>query len=359
MTRKAPKRGYRSHERGNLELDRTFRRLGALRVSSGTKDARVYRLLDAMLTQLYEGGRLDVLRSIRARDLAPLEVYEFFRVSKLDGLPTSEDMLPLKATVTRWLPTFTERNGVPITAKHRQQVGEALAKLTRRQTTAMVRQLPDLLRGYRKDCQDAGTLTVFNRTRSAALAFVRERLGIQSPIYGMLRAVPILSDRLTRKAGHPQTPEQAREIRKALGPVHGEVWWGMCATGTTQDEFWGKWEAGSDRVTIHGTKREGRSRVIPRLTVLTPPTMHRRTFENAFRDACPGLVPRDARRTFSHWLKEAGIDIIRIKIYMGHRISGTTELYLWHMVEPYLAEDRRKLLAYLSEPLEAGLAVMA
>lgn len=64
---------YQSNRRGSLILDRVFRGVGRLRRATGTKSVKLFEKFDKMLTTLYEGGRRDILISIRDGRLTILE----------------------------------------------------------------------------------------------------------------------------------------------------------------------------------------------------------------------------------------------------------------------------------------------
>ena len=61
------------------------------------------------------------------------------------------------------------------------------------------------------------------------------------------------------------------------------------------------------------------------------------------------VQPYDLRRTYSHWMEEAGIPQSRIEYYMGHAPSSQTAGYQRHNVEPYIREDGGRIEGYLAE----------
>ncbi|MCZ6918824.1 MAG: hypothetical protein O7I93_18765, partial [Gemmatimonadetes bacterium] len=151
--------------------------------------------------------------------------------------------------------------------------------------------------------------------------------------------------------GNPQTAEQARTIRTALAR-HGDTWWTMCCTGMMPDELWGaKWKVGPNCIAIMGTKRADRKRKVPRIWTPTRPTPETPGgFAKALVKATGGaVVPYDGRRTFMHWMEEAGITRTRRKLYMGHRAKDVSDLYERHDLAAYLDSDAELLRKYLGE----------
>jgi len=63
------------------------------------------------------------------------------------------------------------------------------------------------------------------------------------------------------------------------------------------------------------------------------------------------LTPYVARRSYAHWLEEAGILATRRKQYMGHARDvhqrDVHEKYGEHDVTPHLAADAKLLLGYV------------
>ena len=113
-------------------------------------------------------------------------------------------------------------------------------------------------------------------------------------------------------------------------------------------EYWGKWEDRGDRILIHGTKRSGRERFVPRFCAIGPPYFEYPAFRGALRDAGdPEVKPYDLRRSYANWLESAGIPRTRRKLYLGHGATDVTSLYEWHEVDKFLVEDAAKLRAYV------------
>jgi hypothetical protein len=113
------------------------------------------------------------------------------------------------------------------------------------------------------------------------------------------------------------------------------------------------WEVRTDRVAIHGTKRAGRERIVPRLGTPALPSSEYKAAYHALvtvrqkltkdHPLLAGLVVYDARRTFAHWLELAKIPRSRRMAYLGHSVRDVTDRYEQHSVEFYLTADRKAL----------------
>ena len=58
------------------------------------------------------------------------------------------------------------------------------------------------------------------------------------------------------------------------------------------------------------------------------------------------------------WLEAAGIPRTRRKLYLGHGQTDVTDLYEWHEVKAFVAEDRAKLQAYIGQEQRNAVRVM-
>ena len=216
---------------------------------------------------------------------------------------------------------------------------------------ATLSDLPRLLKAYRFTARAAGHHRSFNLARAGVQAFLRDEVGKSHSLY--TAATDVRSLRVERREGNPQSPDEARVIRDALGQ-HGTAWWSMCTSGMMPDELWGrKWRVGPNYIHIMGTKREARDRKVPRICTPTMPLLKQSTtFNHALTKATSGTVqPYDARRTFLHWMEEARITRTRRKMYAGHSVKDVTDLYERHEVAAYLESDTNLLREYLGEGL--------
>lgn len=331
---------HKTNKRGTYTLDRTVKGVGRIKRASGTNDAALAKLMDAMLLTLKKAGRLDVLRAIRDGVNTPLEVWNKYRAHDLDSLPTPEGMRDLAEAMKDWARTAEASDW------HRQsrqsQANVLLAHARKGDTLA---ELPEVLRRYQAK---AGGKTMFNRVRSMAQAFVRDTLGRSHPVYGQLRDV--IPKKVKVREPRPfLTPQELAAFAPAMG-IYEPCVWAMALTGMGPGEYWGRWTAKADRVVIYGTKRSGRRREIPLVGPLAAARGTREGFQRKWRkEADPDRVPYDLRHTFAVWLEAAGIPRARREIYRGHLARDIGDIYERHEVTAFLADDGEKLRAWVGD----------
>jgi integrase len=199
--------------------------------------------------------------------------------------------------------------------------------------------LSSVLRRYRERAR----ARQFNLVRSAVQAFVRDRFGRRSALYAEVSDVPPRPYR--PQPGRPLSP-QALAAFGLPEPLAGMVWT-MALTGMGPAEYWGSWMLRLDRVEVHGTKRPGRERVVPRVGNPEVPSWAYWHTQRVFRERT-GHGLYDLRRSYAGWLEEAGVPITRVRAYLGHGPSSVTDRYLWREVESHLREDASRLAAYVS-----------
>lgn len=338
---------HKQHRGKSFVLDRQFRGVGRIKRSSGTDDAKLFRLLDSMLTTLFKSGRVDVLQAIHSGSLTALEVWSRYRLGELDRLPTVETMKPLKSELEAWLKTGETGTW---NRQSRKYGVAAILRLARKNAT--VQDIRPLLRTYASKAKGPA---MFNRTRAAMLAFVRDTIGRSHPIYGKLLEIRVKKE--AHRKGNPQTVEQLTALAEKLHAAHAATAWSMALTGMGPGELWGQWSQEKDRIHVRGTKRSGRVRDIPLIRPISRPTRTYRAFLVALGEASGDTVlPYDLRKTFANWMESAGIPRTRRKIYMGHGATDVTDLYERHDVERYLKEDGERLRGFLGEaPVRAGI----
>lgn len=324
---------------GPYYLDWQRRGIGRICVSSGTRRLKVFRRIEAMLGDLYDQGRLDVLRAIKEQTHSVMTVFDAHRRGRLDLLPLSESLTPLRPAVDAWIARAGD------TGRRAANYRTALNRMLRHaHGDSIVHDLPDCVQADRLASQDSGQVTSHNRARAACLAFLRDTLGKEHAVYRMAVAVPALPPAV-REDRPRLSVAQAEKIRDGLPGALGAAWWSLCLTGMIISEFWGAWYLRTDHVRVRGTKTGGRDRRVPWIAALRRPACTRRELSAAL--TALELESYDARRAFAHWMEEAGIPRARRKGYLGHKPSDTTDLYEMGDLSRYLREDGAKLRAYL------------
>lgn len=337
--------------RGSYILDRRFRHIGRIRRSSGTTHLPTFRRINEMLTTLHGMGRLDLLRAVRDGHLAPLQVWDAYRVGALERLPSADTL----ADLTIALEDFVEH--VTAGVRHRASLKSSVKHLSgAAKKGAAIADLPDVLRALRESL--AAHPRAFNLARSAAQAFARERFGRRSTLWLEVSNVNVLEE-LGRQRGRPVEPKELEKLCGALAPDVAAMAWTMATTGMGPAEYWerlgGWWKDEGSHIRVHGTKREGRDRSVPRVRPPARPVCWEGKFRDLLAEASRGEIqPYDLRRTFAHWMELARIPRTRRRLYMGHGKRDVTDLYEFHEVQAFLADDGAALRNWLAEQLAGG-----
>jgi hypothetical protein len=333
---------YRNRGRGTLVIDKVYAGIRICR-ASGTNDKRRFRKLLTMLDELAEHRLFPILHAISKGRLHVQQVWQAYRHYGIARLPSVNGLRKATDVVEEWLTDPRDYHNEPLAAQTARDYRYALkAVLAQGDPDDTVSNLPIMLQVYR----DAAKPRMFNLARSACQSFARTLDGRFDPLWQAITVIPTRAVPKRKKAGG-QTPDRSREIAEALGLV-GRMWWTMCTTGMGPKEYLSDgWTAHTDRVAIHGRKRDARERIVPKLATPTPPTMGYKPFLEKLTTL--GVKPYDARRTFMHWMEMCGIPRSRRRYCLGHKTADVDGLYEDHDVEPYLAEDRRKLLAFIGE----------
>lgn len=365
---------YRATENSSFKLDRKFRGIGGdnrIAMVSGTKNKRTHDRINEMLTALFEGGRLDLLRAIKNKTLTPLQVYDAFRVGDLNRLPSPDMMLPLEETFQKWI---DQHHG---TREHKASLRQAKTRLVGIKSNATIGELPAMLETLRAQLKKKDHAQTFNKVRTHVLTFVKDTLKRSHPLWSQVMGVERLKVTPKRKSA-PATPKQIQAICGKLiqkhlydkTPFHyGHVTWVMATTGMGPKEWAGDWEPQKDRIRINGTKRQARDRVVPKLDIQDDLLLDtaidarddnsysawyprfRETFVKASKATGHTMTPYDLRRSYANWMEAAGIPRTRRRAYMGHAAGDVTDLYERHEVTRYLEEDAKKLNDYLAAQL--------
>lgn len=328
------------------ELDRRFRHVGRIKRSWGTEHKPTIRLMEAMMTGLFERGRLDILRGIQSREYSPLQVWDAYRSNELEKLPTAATLAPLKESMEKWIAKKE------CSEAHRRSLEQSLRHLLSSRTGSTVASIPQALSQLREALQGKHSRS-FNLARAAAQAFVKSTLKRSHPIYAAILDIEILPV-VPQRSKHPATPAELKKMTEKMAPKYAVIVWGMATTGMGPGEFWGSWEMNVNHIEIHGTKRKSRERIVPLVIPISRPTVLYPAFRRAL-EAAGDMKPYDLRRTYANWLEAANIPNSRAQQYMGHKPSSMTDLYRWHEVSRYINEDAGRLNNLLRATEKKGL----
>ena len=348
--------------RGNLPIEKSAGyvdgvKVGLIRVSSGTRDAKVYsRLLD-MLAALKEIGRADLLIDIKERRRRPLEVLKLYRQQRLADLPDVASAALLETALFDWLSVAVKKSGERLSDRTKRSYRNNFRQLLRvtsvvGRTSASskppsIRDLPVLLARYRDKCVQLEHYMPFNQTKCACLAFARgtESERQYSHLYRSIAKIDGLSTK-RKKQRNALRIFQVRALMEILPEPHRSHVWNFVVTGMRLGEMSSKWSIEYDRIVIPGTKTAAAVRIVPRTGLPVRFPFAKSTFLQKLRKASEGRVsPLDLRATYARLLEEAKIPESRIDAYFGHSRTRTVKAgYRTQDVASYLVEDA-KLLA--------------
>ena len=341
-----------SKGRGSFVIDRRYKGIGRIRRASGTSNLKTYNQILSMLTEFYQTGRHKILEEIKDGVISPLQAFAHWREGRLEHLPTSETLLTLKDTFSKWLKQHniaksTRANYALQYDYFVRQVGDSV----------MLCDLPVALAEYREFCDEKETFRTFNMVRTALQAFINSRFSSDDPLYHRLRAVKKLTEvpKMDHKTLSPADVGFALETLMDIGT--GDHYW-MAATlyltGMRLGEYLGNhWETLKDRVIIRGTKSKAAKRIVPLLSsAMVRPTRGHKMFRRALSKE--GIRPHDLRRSYAHMLEMSQIPRSRRLSYLGHSHTDTLDRhYEAHEVTQYLLEDAEKCRKYINESVEA------
>lgn len=369
---------HRHSEGGTFIVDRSFRGIGRIHRASGITRENQFRLFNDGLTEMAGDptGR-EWLRSFQRGDVEGIDLWGKIKTGAWRNAPprpeTSESLVD---AITDWREntkdevakaTYVGRNHLITQVKAAARAG------------ATVDELPVIFRTVRTRMKKAPV--AFNQIRNYLRAFIRDTLGTRHELYQVVKhdipaiKIPGHAKKKERKR-HPLTPSQVLLLASkfstaaAGGPDakqegHGHSAIAMAMTGMHPKEYYVDGFSISARyIHIHGEKREGRDRKVPRLfpsalwphaTLKHPTISDPKTFGRAFRDARQAAeltcTPLDLRRSFANWMEAADIDRTRRRMYMGHSAKDVTDLYETQELLQHIEKDGAQLRAWIDQQL--------
>ena len=325
---------HKSGGKGTYLLDRRFPGIGRIRRATGTKNKVTFKAIDGMLSALWVNGRTDILGQIRDGVLHPMIVYGQYRQTGIHALPTAQDMTPILDKAFAWLERYD------CSSAHRLNMRSSFRALQRVAPQVTMDGLVNALMKLRESQRDKPAM--FNRTKHAVAAFLRDTYGKSYRVCRDVRDVPRLKE--PQKHGNPQTPDQLREMN--IPEPYKSMMWSMALTGMGPKEYWGKWEVLEDRVVIYGTKRKARMRSVPIAGNIVRPTRVPDVFKRNLR-RYTNIQPYDLRRSYATWMEGAGIPRTRRRLYLGHAEKDVTDRYERHDITEFLVGDAKRLTLFL------------
>lgn len=359
---------------GSFIVDRSFRGIGPVHRASGITHPPTFRLFNDALTEMAEhpAGR-EWIRAFKRLEIEGIDLWGVYKEGKWKQGPQPATAGSLVDAITDWREdkkdevsddTYRVRNELITHVKAAARAG------------ATVAELPQVLREMKRQMKSAPAS--FNLLRNYARAFVRDTLGTRHEIYQTVKhdigpiVIPGHAKKKERKR-HPLTPAEVLLLASKFStthpggaegaPGHGYTAIAMALTGMHPKEYFGDWDQKTNYVHVHGTKREGRDRMVPKLypsklwphQVLKRPTITKHSFERAFAAARKAAhltcTPLDLRRSFANWMESAGVERARRRIYMGHNPGDVTDLYETQEMLKHLGDDAAKVIAWIERQL--------
>lgn len=355
---------HRTSKNGSFRLDRRFPGVGRIAVASGATTATEFRKRDALLTRLYDQGRLHLLQAIQSGKLTLTEVYAADRMEQLDSLTGDRALLAanLWEAVKNWTPTSAPAK------QTRRRYATSFATLERSgvlKQTATVgdvssvdwRALAATWKGGPSD---------WNHLRRAVSRFLTLYLGdVHHPLRRqVVKAIP------TRKE-HSRVPDLPLTLFWAIVQKAPEwvrpAYITMAALGLRVGEYI---KLTKDHLLPHtlgvripGTKTADSAAVVrvderlwPWVVAGVPSPLAykwlREYFKRALKDAGAPLDLRlhDLRHCYAQWLVDAGASEARVQVGMRHATAAMTRRYAMQRDKG----ENAKLMANLLLPAKTG-----
>jgi integrase len=332
--------------RGTLPISRSYKGIGLIRLASGTTDAKTYVRVVQAMDDLYAQGKLNVLQELKDGTVSPLQLLSAVTQKGVSNIGTLMNAGPLKTTMTEWLKTHAVKETT------RKSYGHALTQFLKYATNAqLVRDIPSVLKKYKRHCQTTKHHKMMEVVRMICLAFARSEYGKNSDLYKAIEDIQQLP-RIKKLQNAAVTVSDIKLLMKCLPDHHAKTAWGMCVTGMRISEFFelsdATWEVKKDRIIVNGSKNSNSLRTIFKPSDdVTKPESGELAFRRALSKArdnkkAAGLTlitPHTFRKCFSRWMEAAGILPSHQQMYMGHNAQTMTDFYKQHNVTPYLVAD--------------------
>lgn len=332
---------HRVSEGGSYRIDRRFKGVGRIARASGTTSVKRFRAIDNLLTELYEDGKLDVLRAIRDGTITPLEVYSASRTGRIPYV-ASEIVLHQKLwpAVEDWLPTCA-RSGA--TRDRYRQSMDRLRESGPLRKNALVRDLARVdWRGVLDDWPNSGA--DFNRMRGTVSRFLTMTLGDKQ--HPFRRKVMSSFPRGRESRGRVPEIDVGRfwaimeHVPEGLVPCYVT----LAVTGLrVKSEYCALKEHHlrplTREVKVPGTKTEGSADVVrvgdrswPWIVRAVPAPLGYDSLYRYWREACQkvgaeGLWMHDLRHFYAQQLIEAGRPEASVQSSLRHETADMTRRY--------------------------------
>lgn len=330
---------HRTSAGGTGRLDRRFPGVGRIAVASGARTEAEFAKRNALLTRLYDQGRLDLLFAIQARTLSVTQVYAADRARQLDTLTGERAALgrPFWPAVRTWLAT---RPGV--TGRRYAVSFGALERAGILATTAPVEALarvdwPALRAAW------APSPASWNHLRRALSAFLTAQLGdVHHPFR---RQVVKHFGKLEREVARVPdlSPDVFWRIVRAAPPHAQAAFVALVATGLRVGEYLRLTETDlyphTCSVRVPGTKTAASAATVrvnqqlwPWVARAVPAPLAYKWLRTYWKRAAkavgvPDLRLHDLRHAHGQWSVNAGVPEAAVQASLRHTSGAMTRRY--------------------------------
>ena len=331
---------HRVSPKGTFRLDRMFPGVGRINLSSGARTVAEFRKRDALLSELYETGRLDLLRAIQARRLTVAEVFAAQRTQRLSYL--AADVLltrPLLAELEAWFPRSARTDAT----RRRYQV--SWLALKRRVGEAFPQRVADLVGvSWSELASSWGRSPAdWNHLRRAVSRFLSTLLGDKWHPFRRL----VLKDFPRAKEPKARVPDLSppvfwKIVRSA--PTHVRpAYVTLAATGLRVGEYLRltpeDLRPANYGLRVRGTKTAGSDDVVvvgkawwPWVKNAVPAPLGYAWLRRHWNRACSaahvtGVTLHSLRHCCGQWAVNAGVPEAQVQAALRHETAATTRIY--------------------------------
>jgi integrase len=330
-------------KRGNFEIQRTFKNVGEIRISSGTDNIRVYRQRVALLEKLAKMERWELLRALRDRKVTIEELVEADREERLgaslDGIALAA---PLWSTIEATLPRMGGKRN-PAATQHRYAKSFRALQRKGRKWLPDDARVEDLRKVDWTELAEAwgGSGTDWMHLRRAVSAFISRYLDLYHPFRReVMKAIDTKPE--NKRKPNVSVERFQRIVRHA--PEHIQAaYWTLVITGMRLNEYLSRTRDDLDREThtivIEHGKNEQSDQVIevdPRwwgyISSAIPCPVKEKWLRKKWNEAVKAagfknVHLHDLRHCHGQWADDAGATPAQTQDSMRHKSAAMTRQY--------------------------------
>lgn len=332
---------HRVSEGGSFRIDRRFKGVGRIALASGTTTKKRFRAYNAMLDELHEDGKLDILRAIRDRKISLQELYGAHRTGRIPYI--ASDLLlheKLWPAIDEWLPgsapTESTRKRYAVSMKALRSYGPL-------GDDAKVSELARVdWRELRAEWPNSGA--DWNRMRGTVSRFLSMGLGDKHHPFRRKVVAAFPKARESRGRVPEITPDLLWKIVEHSSEHVRPCWVALAVTGLrVRSEYLALEEHHlrplTREIEVPGTKTEGSADVVkvgerawPWVTAAVPAPLRYKALRKHWNRACeaagcPELWMHDLRHFYGQQLVDAGQSEASVQTGLRHATPAMTRRY--------------------------------